>query len=70
MVKSAGVFYDGGCGRGKCRGGEIREDEAENSFKKEGCPGLVDYVMITIKEPFIKNEESTKDVFIFWVNKI
>ena len=34
MVKSAGVFYDGGCGRGKCRGGEIREDEAENSFKK------------------------------------
>ena len=30
----------------------------------EGCPGLVDYAMITIKEPFIKNEESTKDIFI------
>ena len=36
----------------------------------EGCPGLVDYVMIWIKEPFIKNEESTKDVLISWVNKI
>ena len=23
----------------------------------EGCPGSVDYVMIWIKEPFIKNEE-------------
>ena len=36
----------------------------------EGCPWLMDYVMVWIKEPFIKNEESTKDVFISWVNKI
>ena len=40
------------------------------SDSDEGCPGLVDYVMITIKKPFIKNEESTKDVFISWVNRI
>ena len=35
----------------------------------EPCPGLVDYVMIWIIEPFIKNEKSTKDVLISWVNK-
>ena len=38
--------------------------------KPERCPGLVDYVIKWIKEPFIKNEKSTKDVFISWVNKI
>ena len=27
------------------------------SIKREGCPGLVDYVMIWIKEPSIKNEK-------------
>ena len=28
----------------------------------ELCPGLVDYVMIWAKEPYIKNEKSTIDV--------
>ena len=36
----------------------------------EWCPGLVDYVMIWIKESFKKNEKSTKDVLISYVNKI
>ena len=33
-------------------------------IKFEPCPGLVDYVMVLIKEPFIKNEKSTIDVSI------
>ena len=33
-------------------------------------PGLVDYVMIRIKELFIKNEKSNNYVLISWVNKI
>ena len=45
-------------------------DAKRNLISLQGCPGLVDYVMKWIKEPFIKNEESTKDVFISWVNKI
>ena len=35
----------------------------------EGCPGLVDDVMIWINEPFIKNEKSTIEVLISWVNE-
>ena len=34
------------------------------------CPGLLDYIMVWIKEPFIKNEKSTIDVLISCVNKI
>ena len=37
---------------------------------KEPYQGLVDYAMIGTKEPFIKNEKSTLDVLISWVNKI
>ena len=37
------------------------------SYTHEPCPGLVDYVMVWIKEPFIKNEKSTLDVLISWV---
>ena len=36
----------------------------------EPCPGSVDYVMIWMKEPFLKNEKSIIDVLISWVNKI
>ena len=36
----------------------------EFPYSLEPCPGLVDYVMIWIKEPFIKNEKSTIDVLI------
>ena len=43
---------------------------AKKTKNIEGCPRLVDYVMIWIKEPSIKNGKSTKDVFISWVNKI
>ena len=38
--------------------------------KIELCPGLVNYVMVWIKEPFKKNEKSTIDVLISRVNKI
>ena len=34
------------------------------SYLSEPCPGLVDYVMIWTKEPFIKNEKSAIDVLI------
>ena len=37
--------------------------------EEEPCPGLDDHVMIWTKEPFIKNEKSTIDVLISWVNK-
>ena len=42
----------------------------DHALLSEPCPGLVDYVMIWIKEPFIKNEKSTIDLLITWVNKI
>ena len=48
----------------------VKEKVLKKSKNSEGYPGLVDCVMIWIKEPFIKKEESTKDVFISWVNKI
>ena len=52
----------------------LTADDCENmkllsSVKREPCPGLVDYVMIWTKELFIKNEKSTIDVLISWVNK-
>ena len=34
-------------------------------LKIEPCPGLMDYVIIWIEEPFIKNEKSTIDNLIF-----
>ena len=43
---------------------------ATSNSESEPCSGLVNYVMIWIKEPFIKNEKSKIDVLIFWVNKI
>ena len=46
------------------------ESKGKNSKVLMSCPGLVDDVMIWIKEPFIKNEKSTIDVLILWVNKI
>ena len=36
----------------------------KRAMKKEPFSGLVDYVMILIKDPFVKNEKSTIDVLI------
>ena len=43
---------------------EWSSSEDEDAWRVEPCPGLVDYVMIWIKESFIKNEKSTIDIYV------